>query len=601
MPARWLSDGGGGGMPPARPKLVIFDLGGVVLSSPLKAIAAFEAEAGVEPGSIFAAAAKQGHGGAFPRLERGELSLEEFLPVFAQELEASGVPLKHSKDVVELFQRMEESLAPPRPEMLLAVQSLKSEGIRTAAITNNWRRANNTTLPSSLEPMLKLFDVVIESARVGSRKPDPAIYQLALERAKVKDAACAVMLDDLGVNLKAAAGLGMHTIKVGDDYRAALAQLEAKVGLKLQEFVPGTITVRPHLMVDQGVLGAYMDGAAVPGTGPITRLRQFGHGQSNPTYHVTRACGKELVLRKKPPGKILKGAHSVEREFAVLSALGAAGFPVAKAHTLCEDDTVLGTPFYLMDYCEGRLFKNPHVPEAASGCERAAVYDAMNATLARLHSVGVAGAGLAGFGRAEGFFERQIATWSKQYEASKTEDTDSGHMDALVPWLKANVPTEGRVSIVHGDFRLDNLILSKAEEGAKAAADVEVLAVLDWELSTIGDPLADLAYNCLPYHLPPHFPSLKGFAGAGALPEGVPSEEAYVQAYLRRTGRSEVANWHFYLSFSFFRIAAILQGVYKRSSQGNASSDSAREVGALAGAMAKTARDISLKPRGIRL
>jgi acyl-CoA dehydrogenase family protein 10 len=568
----------------------IFDLGGVVLQSPLAAIARFEKEAGTASGSIFAAAARRGEAGAFPRLERGEVSLEEFLPLFRKELADDGVAL--NKDLGQLFAAMEEGFAPPRPEMLLAIQSLKAEGIQTAALTNNWRRDSGETLLPALSPTMKLFDVVVESALVGKRKPDPAIYKMVLEKSKVKDPSQVVMLDDLGVNLKAAAALGMDTIKVEDDYMAALTKLESKVGIRLQEFVKGTISVRPHLKVDTDALASCMaSSSTVPGSGAIRRIRQFGHGQSNPTYHVTRESGHELVLRKKPPGKILKGAHAVEREFVVIKALDAASFPVAKAHLLCEDEAIIGTPFYLMDYSDGRLFKNPHLP-GLSGAERAAIYDAMNDVLAKLHNIDFVAAGLEKFGKAEGFYSRQIATWSKQYEASKTDDTDTAAMDELILWLTANIPPEGPPSIVHGDFRLDNLILKKES--------TECLAVLDWELSTIGDPLADLAYNCLVYYLPPHFPQVPGFAGA-ALPQGVPSEDEFVKAYMKRTGRSEITNWHFYLSFSFFRIAAILQGVYKRAMQGNASSDQAKHVGALASMMATAARDLSLKPRHIKL
>ena len=225
---------------PKRPKLVIFDLGGVVLQSPIPAITRFEADAGVAPGSIFSAAAKTGNTGAFPRLERGELTLEEFIPVFSSELSSAGVVLK--KDVAELFALMEAGFAPPRPEMLLAIQSLKAEGIRTAALTNNWKKdMSGITLPKALAPTMKLFDVVVESALVGMAKPDPAIYKLVLEKSKVKDPAQAIMLDDIGANLKAAAAIGMDTIKVGENYMDGLAQLETKVGFKLQEFVPGAI------------------------------------------------------------------------------------------------------------------------------------------------------------------------------------------------------------------------------------------------------------------------------------------------------------------------------------------------------------------------
>ena len=275
----------------------------------------------------------------------------------------------------------------------------------------------------------------------------------------------------------------------------------------------------------------------------------------------------------------------------MIKALGNASFPVAKAHVLCEDESVLGTPFYLMDYCDGRLFKNPHLP-GLSGPERAAVYDSMNEVLGKLHKVDIGAAGLTNYGKSEGFYRRQIATWSKQYESSKTPDTDSTAMEGLVIWLQANIPPESAPAVVHGDFRLDNLIFSPDLPHCQA--------VLDWELSTVGDPIADLAYNCLVYYLPPQFPQVPGFAGV-ALPEGVPTEEEYVKAYLRRTGRGEVLNWHFYLSFSFFRIAAILQGVYKRALQGNASSDQAKQVGALASMMAQAAVDLSRKPRNIAL
>ena len=243
----------------------------------MKAIAKFEAEAGCASGSIFAAAAKKGADGAFSRLERVELSLEEFLLIFGQELSESGVAIK--QDLAQLFAYMEEGFAPPRPEMLLAIQSLKAEGVRTAALTNNWKRKSGETLPQKLAPTIKLFDVVVESALVGLRKPDAAIYQMVLEKSKVKDPSQAIMLDDLGVNLKAAATLGMQTIKVDDDYMQALAQLEGKCGFPLQGFVPGTVTVRPHLTLDMAKLSSFVASAPVPGEGPISRIRQFGHGQ----------------------------------------------------------------------------------------------------------------------------------------------------------------------------------------------------------------------------------------------------------------------------------------------------------------------------------
>ena len=273
VPCRAFS--GAADAPRRLPKLVVFDLGGVVLQSPIPAITKFEAEAGLPAGSIFAAAKQKGDGGAFPRLERGELTLEDFLPEFGRELSEAGVVLK--KDVSELFAAMEAGFAPPRPEMLLAIQSLRAEGIRTAALTNNWKRNSGATLPASLASTMKLFDVVVESALVGLRKPDPRIYSMVLEKSKVKDASQAVMLDDIGANLKAAAAVGMETIKVDDDYMQALAQLESKVGFKLQEFVPGTISVRSHLNIDTAALSTFMAANSVPGDGAVSRIRQFGY------------------------------------------------------------------------------------------------------------------------------------------------------------------------------------------------------------------------------------------------------------------------------------------------------------------------------------
>jgi len=300
---------------------------------------------------------------------------------------------------------------------------------------------------------------------------------------------------------------------------------------------------------------------------------------------VTLDGEREFVLRKKPPGKILRGAHAVEREFQIIRALGGAGFPVAKAHVLCEDDTVLGTPFYVMDYVSGAIYTNPQMP----GCEpakRAAAYDAMNDVLARMHSYKPTEIGLGEFGKSKGFYGRQVGTWTKQYEAAKTGEIPE--MDQLIVWLNDNLPPDAEPAIVHGDFRIDNIIYDDAT--------MRVKAVLDWELSTIGDPIADLAYNCLPYYLPPQF-QIPGFHGID-LPPGIPTEEEYVSAYCRRTNRPEgIKNWNFYTAFAFFRIAAILQGVYKRALQGNASSSYAEQIGAQAALMAKSGWKLAQTPR----
>lgn len=299
-------------------------------------------------------------------------------------------------------------------------------------------------------------------------------------------------------------------------------------------------------------------------------VQQFAGGQSNPTFLLT-SKDRRYVLRKKPPGKLLPSAHLVEREFRVIQALAESRVPVPKAHFLCEDASVIGTPFYVMDYVEGRLFHDPTM-NGVDPEERRALYDAMNETLAALHQVDWRAAGLEGFGKPEGYVRRQIERWSKQYQASKTEEIAS--MDRLMEWLPEQVPSEEETTIVHGDYRPGNLLFHPTEP--------KVAAVLDWELSTLGHPLGDLAYNCMAYRLPQTGGDLSGLLGADCEALGIPSEEEYVARYCERTGRSSIPSWSFFMAFSFFRIAAICQGVYKRSLVGNASDAKAGMYGQVA-------------------
>jgi aminoglycoside phosphotransferase (APT) family kinase protein len=268
------------------------------------------------------------------------------------------------------------------------------------------------------------------------------------------------------------------------------------------------------------------------------------------------------VLRKKPPGKLLASAHAVDREFRVISALRDTDVPVADAYALCEDDSVIGQAFYLMEFVDGRVFRNPALPDLAPP-ERTAIYDAMNDVLARLHTVDFAAVGLADYGRIGGYITRQITRWTQQYEASKTEDIVA--MDALTAGLPGRIPDDTETTIAHGDYRLENMIFHPTEP--------RVLAVVDWELATLGNPLADLAYNCLPYHMP--YPARGDLIGLDYGSYGIPPEQAYVADYCRRTGRDAIENWPFYLVLSLFRIAAIVQGVYFRGLQGNAPSPEA--------------------------
>jgi aminoglycoside phosphotransferase (APT) family kinase protein len=329
-----------------------------------------------------------------------------------------------------------------------------------------------------------------------------------------------------------------------------------------QSAFTGTKDVAQALRFDSARLEEYLR-ARVPGfAGPLA-VRQFKGGQSNPTYLLETAA-TSYVMRRKPPGKLLPSAHAVDREFRVISALAAQGFPVAKPLLYCEDESVAGTAFYIMDFVAGRVFWEPQM-SGSHPAERAAVYDAMNDTMARLHSFEPAAIGLADFGKGENYVARQVTRWSKQYRASETETI--GDIERLIEWLPANIPPAGPARLVHGDYRLDNLIV--APDGPR------VLAVLDWELSTLGDPLADFSYHLMAWHMP-HSESAAGTASLVGhdLPAlGIPSMSDYVDDYRRRTGLDPRPHLPAYLAYNFFRIAAILQGIIGRVRDGTATSE----------------------------
>ncbi|HEX6155538.1 MAG TPA: phosphotransferase family protein [Burkholderiales bacterium] len=299
----------------------------------------------------------------------------------------------------------------------------------------------------------------------------------------------------------------------------------------------------------------------------IAQVEQFKGGQSNPTYRLSAADGRKYVLRRKPPGKLLPSAHAVDREYKVISALSKINFPVARPHVLCEDDSVIGTAFYVMDYVEGRVLWDPALP-GMTKAERAAIWDEQNRVIALLHSIDYRAIGLEDFGKPGNYIARQVERWSKQYRASETQRIEA--MDNLIGWLPKNIPPEAGTTVVHGDFRLDNTIFHPTE--------ARILAVLDWELSTLGDPLADFAYHCMSWHIPPD-----KFRGMGGLPIeelGIPSEASYVKRYCERTRRGAIdpAVWDFYLAYNLFRIAAICQGIAKRVLDGTAASQHAQEA-----------------------
>lgn len=292
--------------------------------------------------------------------------------------------------------------------------------------------------------------------------------------------------------------------------------------------------------------------------GPL-EAEKFAGGQSNPTF-LLKTPSREYVLRRKPPGILLKSAHAVDREFRVQRALAGSDVPVAQMHVLCEDDDVIGSAFYVMERVRGENFDDPRLEELDAE-RRTAVYDEMNRVMAAIHSIDIAAVGLADYGPEGNYFERQLSRWTKQYRASETETV--APMDALISWLEANVPEDdGKRTLVHGDFRIDNMLF--AEGGS------DCVAVLDWELSTIGHPYADLAGMIMQWQMPPGGAG-RGLQGVDRKALGIPSDQAFVAAYCKRMGLSGIEKFGFYLAFSFFRMAAILQGVKKRGLEGNAS------------------------------
>jgi aminoglycoside phosphotransferase (APT) family kinase protein len=348
-----------------------------------------------------------------------------------------------------------------------------------------------------------------------------------------------------------------------------------------EQFI-GTKPVEERHRIDQAALEQFLGFK-------ILEIQQFKGGQSNPTYRLKAKDGRTYALRRKPPGRLLPSAHAVDREYRVISALHPIGFPVARPLVLCEDESVIGTVFYVMDCVEGRVLWDQSLP-GMSKAERAAVWDELNKTIAQLHRVDYRSVGLEGFGKPGSYIERQVARWSKQYQASRTEPIEA--MDHLIAWLPDNIPPESATTVVHGDFRLDNAIFHPAEP--------RILAVLDWELATLGDPLADFAYHCMSWHIPPgHF---RGIAGLDLPSLGIPSESEYVARYCQRTGRAgiEQSHWDFYMAYNLFRIAAILQGIMKRVVDGTAASVHARDAGMRARPMAELGWTMAEKINGGR-
>jgi aminoglycoside phosphotransferase (APT) family kinase protein len=337
-----------------------------------------------------------------------------------------------------------------------------------------------------------------------------------------------------------------------------------------------TRPVAPQHAIDVARLAEWLSTTVGPLGGPLG-ISKFKGGQSNPTY-LLKAGEQSFVLRRKPPGKLLPSAHAVDREYRVMQALAATDVPVARMYALCEDESVIGTMFYVMEYVEGRVLWDPRLPDMAPA-ERASHHDEMNRVIAALHSVDPVAVGLADFGKTGEYIARQVARWTKQYQASETEKIDA--MDNLIAWLPANIPAGDETRIVHGDYRIDNVIFDPVEP--------RIRAVIDWELCTLGHPLADFANHCMAWRIPPGM--FRGLAGLDLASLGIPTERDYVAAYCRRTGREgiDAHDWEYCMVYNMFRLAAIAQGVLARAVQGNASSAEALQTGRVVRPLAELA------------
>ena len=334
--------------------------------------------------------------------------------------------------------------------------------------------------------------------------------------------------------------------------------------------------------LDRARLARWLAGR-LPGLSGDLALRQLSGGQSNPTF-LLQSGNHRWVLRKRPTGELLPSAHQIDREYRVMAALAQTDVPVPAMRLFCEDPSVIGTPFYVMDYLDGRVLPRARLPEVPRG-ERRAHYQAMAEVLARLHLVNVAKVGLAGFGKPGDYFARQLARWTRQTESSLDARARIPAMDWLIGWLPQNVPADRSTALTHGDFRIDNLVFHPTEP--------RVIGLLDWELSTLGHPLADLAYACLAWHLPPGELKLSGISGLDLAAEGLPSEDEFLARYCARTGREGLPGWSFYLAFSLFRLAAIAQGIAARAAKGNASGSDAAQIGALAADLAARGKAVA--------
>ncbi|XP_065548183.1 acyl-CoA dehydrogenase family member 10 isoform X1 [Lathamus discolor] len=529
-------------------RAVILHAGGALLPSPYKTAADWEARDCLPAGTIQQAVFSGGENSLSLKYTRGELTAVEFL----QELGRRCFGIANARVPVDslLSDLIRKEMIKQLPIMAEAVQCIRAEGLKTALLVDNFCLLNG----KSFLPLQKHFDVMVESYREGMGKADPRIYKLCLERLGIQPQE-SIFLDNNSQNLKAAAQLGIKTVQVNDP-EMAFKELETCLGFPLQGFVPYTRAVRPSMEIPKDNLQKYLeDVLSDHTTGPLV-LRQFGHGHSSQTYSV-RFGGHLLVLKKEPSDSPHPSGSAVRREYRLLKALAEAGVPVPTVLALCEDRSTLGTPFFLMEHCAGRIYSDVSLPALQPG-QRRAIYAAMSQVLSKIHSVDLKAAKLEELREHGNYIQQQVERWTKQYRAMETRVIPA--MERLIEWLPLHLPDSQQTTVVHGDFRMDNLVFHPDRP--------EVLAVLGWKLAALGDPISDLAHSCMAYFLPPHFSALRGLRNCDLGHLGVPTAEEYSQMYWGHMGAERPENWDFYLAFAFFRLAAALQGLCKQPGAG---------------------------------
>ncbi|XP_010878754.2 acyl-CoA dehydrogenase family member 10-like isoform X1 [Esox lucius] len=549
-------------------KAVIFDMYGVLIPSPVKLVTLFEQQNSITPGTLGQAIRSGGEGNTWKSFMRGELGAEEFVEAFARQCsDIAGRPVPIGLFLSALISG---PMTRPLPVMMEAVQLARSRGLKTAVLSNNFLQPNG-------EPFMpldrSLFDVIVESCKEGLSKPDPRIFHLCLDRLGVS-AHEAVLLDDLEFNVKAAAQLGMHAIKVGDP-TAAVEELGKVLWTPLSGCVHGTGPGSP-IPMDQ--LTQYLR-SHLPDKDPITVQQSPSITQTNSLYHLTSG-GRHLLLRKQQ-----KGCQAVDTEYRLLKALRGSSLPVPEIVDLCEDSSVLGVPFLLMEVCPGTRFRDPTLPGVDPG-DRRAMYRAATNALSQIHQTDPGAVGLDG-GVVSDSMGYQVEWWAKQYKDSRTPPVPA--MERLIEWFPLHLPKPQRTTLVHGNFRLENLVFHPERP--------EVVAILDWGHSTLGDPRSDLTSSCVAHFVPWDNPLLTGMSDRDLVQLDIPSVEEVFHQYCHTMGLEEgVPDWQFYVAFHLFCLA-----VRARQLGDSRSSTSVQSIsGRLAEQMSDLAWDFATK-EGFRI